>query len=60
MDATEEEKLAASALIADLRAQIKTLTEELRGVKISRDTYMNENAQMKRQLAMQRKQLGLK
>lgn len=60
MDTTEEEKLLASALIAELRAQIKTLSAELKAVKNSRDRFQDENAQLKRQCAMQRKQLGLK
>jgi len=57
MDASDEEKQAASETIAELRAKIKTLEAELSAVKASRDGYMRDNAQLKRQCAMQRKQL---
>lgn len=60
MNASDEEKLLASTLIADLRAQIKTLTAELAAVKVSRDGYMRESAQLKRQVQMQRKELDKK
>lgn len=57
MDATEEEKTLAHETIAELRAKVKTLEAELSAVKASRDGYMQENAQLKKQVAMQRKQL---
>lgn len=57
MDATEEEKTLAHETIAELRAKVKTLEAELKAVKASRDGYMQENAQLKKQVAMQRKQL---
>ena len=37
--------------------RFKTLEAELSAVKASRDGYMQENAQLKKQVAMQRKQL---
>lgn len=57
MDASDEERKAAAETIAELRAKVKTLESELSAVKASRDGYMRENAQLKRQCAMQRKQL---
>ena len=57
MEATAEEKRAAAETLAELRAKIKTLEAELKAVKASRDGYMQENAQLKKQVAMQRKQL---
>lgn len=58
MDASDEERKAAAETIAELRARVKTLESELSAVKASRDGYMRENAQLKKQVAMQRKQLG--
>lgn len=57
MEASDEEKRAATETIAELRAKVKTLEAELSAVKASRDGYMQENAQLKKQVAMQRKQL---
>lgn len=57
MQATEEERAAAAETIADLRAQIKTLTAELNAVKASRDGYMRENSELKSQCSRQKKQL---
>jgi regulator of replication initiation timing len=57
MDASDEERKAAAETIAELRAKVKTLESELSAVKASRDGYMRENAQLKKQVAMQRKQL---
>lgn len=58
-DGSEEDR-------ADLLNRLNALTEEnarlrieLDAVKASRDAYMRENAQMKRQLKTQRKQLGM-
>ena len=57
MEASDEEKRAATETIAELRAKVKTLEAELSAVKASRDGYMQENALLKMQVAMQRKQL---
>ena len=56
MDATEEEKLAASETIAELREQIRILEIENQSLKISRDTYQRENAELKKTVSsLQRK-----
>ena len=56
-EATEEERSAAHDTLIALRADNKTLTATLRAVTLSRDSLMEENAQMKRQMAMQRKEI---
>lgn len=56
-DIPEEERLQAETLIADLRAEVKTLTATLKAAYLSRDSLMEENAQMKRQMQMQRKEI---
>lgn len=57
MDATEEEKTSAAELIKDLKEQLRVLNIELVAVKRSRDQYQAENAQLKKQIAMQQKKL---
>jgi FtsZ-binding cell division protein ZapB len=57
MDATEEEKELAQTTIDELRERIRVLEIELEAVKRSRDTFQNENAQMKKQIAMLQKKL---
>lgn len=57
MDASEEAKSEAANTIADLRAQIKTLEAELDAVKSSRDGFQRENAELKKQVLMQQRQL---
>lgn len=49
MDATPEERTAAADTIEDLRAQIKTLTATLSAATASRDSYMRENQELKKQ-----------
>ena len=56
-DIPEEEKQQAAGLIAELHAEIKTLNASLKAAYLSRDQLMEENAQMKRQMAMQRKEI---
>lgn len=58
MDATEEEKGAALETIESLRAEVKRLEIEVKALKDSRDSYMRENGELKKQCAMQRKQLA--
>lgn len=58
MDATAEEKQAAQDLIKQLREEIRILKLEMNAVKSSRDKFQLENAQLKRQVAMQRRQLN--
>ena len=57
MDATAEEKKAAADLIKQLREEIRILKREMNAVKSSRDKFQLENAQLKRQIAMQQRQL---
>lgn len=57
MDASEEEKALAKETIEQLRALNKTLTVELNAVKATRDNLMRENGDLKKQVAMQRRQL---
>ena len=53
----EEEQEAAGKLIDDLRAEIKLLQVEIESVKASRDRYQWENAELKKQVAAQQRQL---
>lgn len=57
MGGDEAAKAEGAQLIADLRAQIKTLEAELDAVKSSRDVFMRENAELKKQVLMQQRQL---
>jgi hypothetical protein len=57
MDATADEKKSAEALIKQLREEIRILKLEMNAVKSSRDKFQLENAQLKRQIAMQQRQL---
>ena len=57
LHATEEERAAAHTTILALRAENKTLTATLRAVTLSRDSLMEETNQMKKQMAMQRKEI---
>ena len=53
---TEEEKQAAAETIAELREQIRILEIENQSLKISRDTYQRENAELKKTVSsLQRK-----
>lgn len=56
-DIPEEEKQQAAGLIAELHAEIKTLNATLAAVTISRDTLMEERAQMLRQMKAQRAEI---
>lgn len=53
----EEDRETAGKLIDDLRAEIKLLQVELESVKTSRDRYQWENAELKKQVAAQQRQL---
>lgn len=57
MEATDEEKKLAEQTIQDLREKIRVLEIELQSVKISRDTFQNENAQLKKQVAALNREL---
>ena len=56
-DIPDGEKQQAANLIAELRAEIQTLTATNRALILSRDSLMEEVAQMKKQMAMQRKEI---
>lgn len=56
-DISDEDKAQAATLIAELRARIKTLEATLKAVTISRDTYMNENAELRKQITRQRREI---
>lgn len=55
MDVSEEEKTLAAETIRELRAQVTTLEAELSAVKTSRDTYMREASEAKKQINYWRK-----
>jgi FtsZ-binding cell division protein ZapB len=56
MEATPEEKLAATETIEELREQIRILEIENQSLKISRDTFQRENAELKKTVqSLQRK-----
>jgi hypothetical protein len=52
-----EEKTQAAEYIAELQAEIKTLKATLKAANLSRDFLMEENAQMKKQMQMQRREI---
>ena len=56
-DVSEEAKTEASRIIEELRGEVSSLEAQLAAVTISRDTYMQENAQMKAQMKMQRREI---
>lgn len=56
-DVPESEKTMAKDLIDILRAEVKTLTASLDAVSQSRDSLMQEVAQLKKQCQMQRKEI---
>lgn len=53
----ELEREMAESIIKDLRAQIRALEIELKQMTISRDTYMTENAELKKQVGSLLKKL---
>lgn len=57
MDAPPEQKKMAEKTIEELRDEVKRLTAELDSMTISRDGYMRENAEMKKQLNWYKKKL---
>lgn len=57
MDASEEAKSEAAETIAEMRDRIKALEAELDAVKSSRDGYQRENAELKKQIVMNQKQI---
>ena len=57
MDASEEAKSEAAETIAEMRSRIKALEAELDAVKSSRDGFQRENAELKKQIVMNQKQI---
>jgi len=57
MPGCDDDKTAALDTITELRARVVVLEAELDAVKASRDVYMRESSSMKRQMAMQRKEI---
>ena len=57
MVGTEEEKAKASETIAELRDQVRQLEIENMTLKTSRDQYMRENAEMKKQLVYYKRKI---
>lgn len=57
MDVTPEQKKMAEQTIEELRADNKRLEQELDSMTTSRNSYMRENAEMKKQLNWYKKQL---
>ena len=55
MDGTEEEKQAAAETLESQRQIIATLEAEVRALKVSRDGFLAENAELKRQVSYWRK-----
>lgn len=52
-----DESKQAAALIAELRAYIKTLEATNKALTVSRNTFQAENAQLKKQINMQRREI---
>lgn len=53
---SEEAKTQTAETIRELRALVKTLEAERDALKVSRDTYMRENSELKKQVSYWRKQ----
>ncbi len=56
-DVLEADRTQAAELIEQLQGEVKGLSAQLRAVTSSRDFLMQENAQMKQQLAAQRREI---
>ena len=54
---SDEDKDQAKNLIADLRAEIKTLRATNKALTVSRDLFQNENAQLRKQINRQRHEI---
>lgn len=57
MEGTEEEKAMAAQTISELREEVRLLKIENTSLKISRDGFQAENAQLKRQVQMMTRKL---
>ena len=58
MGSTEEEQQQAAERFASLQAELNTAHETIRALTISRDTYMTESTEMKRQMKSQREAIA--
>jgi chromosome segregation ATPase len=56
-DCTPQDREAAKELITELRAEVKTLTAELKACKAVRDMLQNENGELKAQIKRQRREI---
>jgi len=56
-DASEDEKLAVSQTIEELRSRVSTLEVENESLRISRDTFQRENAELKKTVSSLQRQL---
>lgn len=57
MEGSAEDKAAAEKVIAELREDLRVTKIELEAVKISRNTFQNENAQMRSQITWLQKRI---
>jgi transposase len=57
LEGTDSDKKAAGDLLDELREENKQLRIELNSIKTSRDAFQEENAQLKKQVAIQQKKL---
>lgn len=57
MEGSAEDKAAAEKVIAELREELRITKKELEAVKISRNTFQNENAQLRRQITWLEKRI---
>lgn len=57
MDASEEAKTEAAEIIEDLRAQVASLEREVDSLRISRDAFQREGAEMRKQITQLTRQL---
>ena len=56
MDASEDEKTAAAALIAELRSRVKSLEAEIDALRSTRNAMLTESAELKKSVAYWRRQ----
>lgn len=57
MDATPEEKSMAEQTINELREELRLAKIEMTAIRVSRDTFQAENAQLKKQVSMLQRKL---
>lgn len=57
MDASEDAKTEAAQIIEDLRAQVQSLERDVAAMRLSRDAFQRENAEMRKQITTLTRQL---